>query len=77
MRLRGLLDNLARTAPDRFEWIACVPETAAATVEFLNQRPGAKVATIRSNAPSPEAWSNGVRHGRRRDPGFSAGPPPL
>src|SRR4030095_13161651 len=26
--VEALLDNLARTAPDCFEWIACVPETS-------------------------------------------------
>jgi GT2 family glycosyltransferase len=56
-----LLDNLARSAPDRFEWIACVPETSPGLVEFLKQRPGAKVATIRSDAPFPAIWSDGVR----------------
>jgi len=56
-----LLDDLARTGPDRFEWIACVPETSPGMVEFLNQRPGAKVATIPSNAPFPATWTNGVQ----------------
>jgi glycosyltransferase involved in cell wall biosynthesis len=60
--VEALLDNLARTAPDRVEWIACVPETSPGTAEFLKQKPGAKVATIRSQSLSPmSAWSDGVQ----------------
>jgi len=60
--VEALLDNLARTAPDCFEWIACVPETSPGTAEFLKQKPGAKVAAIRSQSSSPmSAWSDGVQ----------------
>jgi glycosyltransferase involved in cell wall biosynthesis len=57
-----LLENLARTAPDCFEWIACVPEASIGMAEFLRQKPGGKVAVIRSESPSPiSAWNDGVR----------------
>jgi len=60
--IEALLENLARTAPDCFEWIACVPETSPDMVEFLKQQPGAKVATIRSQSRSSiSAWSDGVQ----------------
>jgi glycosyltransferase involved in cell wall biosynthesis len=60
--VEALLANLARTAPDCFEWIACVPEASPGMVEFLKQKRGAKVATIRSQSRSSmSAWSDGVQ----------------
>jgi len=60
VEVEALLDNLARTAPDRFEWIACISETSG-MAEFLKRKPGAKVATIRSQSLSPPStWVEGV-----------------
>jgi hypothetical protein len=71
-----LLDNLARTAPDRFEWIACVPETSPGMVEFLKQKPGAKGGYDPISIPDVglERWST---NGGGRDSNISPRPPPL
>lgn len=57
-----LLDNLATTAPECFEWIACIPEGSLDVTAVLNLRPGGKVTLTRSQSSSPASawWSEGV-----------------
>lgn len=61
--VEALLANLARTAPDLCEWIACVSEPLSEAAEFLSRKPGVKLAVTgpqsRSLSPTAE-WCDGV-----------------
>jgi len=64
--VEALLQNLARTAPACFEWVACVSGERQEMIEWLRQKPGGRVVPIDHSASLWSRWSEAAEAARGR-----------